>query len=122
MRILLVEDSPHICERLTEAIEEAGEHVVLGCVDTHVAAVERIAAEKPDVAIFDIRLTEGNGIDALASAKRLCPDLIGIVMSSHLTPQHEQASRDAGAVYVLDKSDLDQIPSILASLSQPSYP
>jgi DNA-binding NarL/FixJ family response regulator len=116
MRILLVEDSPPICERLTELIEERGEHVVLGCLDTEASAVERITAEQPDVAIFDIRLREGNGIDALAAAKRLHPELLGIVMSSHLTRRHEQASRDAGAVCVLDKSGLDQIPSILSAL------
>lgn len=120
MRILLIEDSPHICERLKELIEEDGEHVVLGCVDTAASAVERIAAEPPDVAIFDIRLRQGSGIDALADAKRLRPDFIGIVMSSHLTPQHEQASRDAGAVCVLDKSSLDQIPSVLSGLSRSS--
>jgi DNA-binding NtrC family response regulator len=121
MRILLVEDSPHIGERLTELIEERGEHVVLGCFDTAASAVERIAAEQPDVAIFDIRLREGNGIDALAAAKRLRPELMGIVMSSHMTLRHEQASREAGAVRVLDKSELDEIPSILSSLAQAGH-
>jgi DNA-binding NarL/FixJ family response regulator len=116
MRILLVEDSPHICERLIELIEERGDHVVLGCLDTLGSALDRIAADKPDAVIFDIRLKEGNGIDALASAKQLQPELIGIVMSSHLTPQHEQASLEAGAVCVVDKSDLDQIPAILSNL------
>jgi two-component system, NarL family, response regulator DevR len=118
MKIFLVEDSPHICECLKELIEERGEHVVLGCAQTFEEAVECITAQKPDVALFDIRLKQGSGIDALAEAKRLMPGLIGIVMSSHLTPQHEHASRAAGALHVLDKSaDLDRIPAILAELS-----
>ena len=118
MKIFLVEDSPHICECLKELIEEHGEHVVLGCAETFEEAVKGIAQHEPDIALFDIRLKEGSGIDALAQAKRMLPNLIGIVMSSHLTAQHEQASRDAGALYVLDKSaDLDRLPSILAQLS-----
>jgi DNA-binding NarL/FixJ family response regulator len=117
MKIFLVEDSPHICERLKELIGSQG-HVVQGCADTYDAAVEGIAAIKPDVAIFDIQLKRGNGIDALAEAKRLLPQLVGIVMSNDLTPQHRVLASEAGALEVLDKSDdFERIPEILAGLS-----
>jgi DNA-binding NarL/FixJ family response regulator len=117
MKIFLVEDSPHICERLTELIEAEGKHVVLGCAETCDAAVERIVATRPDVGIFDIHLKHGSGIDALAEVKRRLPELIGIVLSNKLTPQYTAASTNAGAAYVLDKSaDFERIPEILAVL------
>jgi DNA-binding NarL/FixJ family response regulator len=118
MKIFLVEDSPHVCERLKELINEDGKHVVLGCSDTYDDAVQAIAATKPDVGIFDIHLKRGNGIDALAEGKRLIPDLIGIVLSNNLTPQHRVLATEAGALAVLDKSeDFERIPEILARLS-----
>jgi len=117
MKIFLIEDSPHICERLKELIGFEG-HVVLGCADTYDAAVEGIVATKPDVGIFDIQLKRGNGIDALAEAKRLLPQLVGIVMSNNVSPQHRVLASEAGALEVLDKSDdFDRIPESLAGLS-----
>jgi DNA-binding NarL/FixJ family response regulator len=82
-------------------------------------AVGGIARTRPDVAIFDIKLADGNGngIEALAAAKRHMPTLLAIVMSNYATPQHRKASADAGAEYFLDKSaDFERIPGILSAL------
>ena len=116
MRIFLVEDSPAICERLVELIEEAGGHTVVGKADTEDDAVAGITASRPDIAIFDVKLARGNGIDALAEAKRRLPGLHGIVMSNYTTPQHRKASAAAGAEHFLDKSaDFERIVEILSS-------
>jgi DNA-binding NarL/FixJ family response regulator len=118
MKIYLVEDSPHVCERLKELIAEKGQHTVIGCADTAATALEGIIANKPDVAVFDIQLKEGNGIDVLAAARRRLPHLLAIVLSNQPKARHDKASRDAGAAFVLDKStDLDVLGTILASLS-----
>jgi DNA-binding NarL/FixJ family response regulator len=117
MKIFLAEDAPHICARLKELIEAGGEHLVMGCADNHDGAVQAIAAMKPDVAIFDIHLKRGNGIDALAEAKRLVPQLVGIVMSNDLSPQHRVLATEAGAVAVLDKFDeFERVAEILSGL------
>ncbi|MGE5522578.1 MAG: response regulator transcription factor [Rhodospirillaceae bacterium] len=118
MKVFVVEDSRAVCERLVELIEAEGEHRVVGKAATYDAAVTGIAATEPDVGIFDIRLERGNGIDALAEAKRRMPRLVGIVMSNYITPQHKKASVEAGAQYFLDKSaDFERITEILSSLA-----
>jgi DNA-binding NarL/FixJ family response regulator len=117
MKVFIVEDSPAICERLVEIVEDAGLHVVVGRADACDSAVSGIARSRPDVAIFDVKLARGNGIEALAAAKRERPDLFAIVMSNFATPQHRKASTDAGAEYFLDKSaDFERIPQILSIL------
>jgi DNA-binding NarL/FixJ family response regulator len=118
MKIFVVEDSAPVCERLVEIIEEDAGHEVVGQAATEADAIAGITATRPDVGIFDIKLAEGNGIEALAEVKRRLPDLIGIVMSNYATPQHRKASADAGAEYFLDKSaDFERITSILSSLA-----
>ena len=118
MKVFLVEDSAPLCERLVEMIEAEGEHSVVGQAATYAAAVEGIVATQPDVGIFDIRLQRGNGIEALAEAKRRLPGFIGIIMSNCATAQHVKASADAGADYFLDKSaDFERVPAILASIT-----
>ena len=117
MKVFIVEDSKAICERLVEMVEGADGHVVVGQAEDYDGAVAGIAASHPDVAIFDIKLARGNGIDALAAVKRERPDLLGIVMSNFATPQHRKASADAGAEYFLDKSaDFERITEILSEL------
>jgi DNA-binding NarL/FixJ family response regulator len=119
MRVFLVEDSAPLCERLVEIIEVDGAHAVVGQAANSDDAVEGIEATRPDVGIFDIRLQHGNGIDALAEAKRRMPQLVGIVMSNYATPQHVKASADAGAEYFLDKSaDFERITEILSAIGE----
>jgi DNA-binding NarL/FixJ family response regulator len=121
MKVFIVEDSPVIRERLVEMVETANGHTVVGQADSFDDAVAGIAQTRPDVAIFDIKLADGNGngngIEALAAAKRHMPGLLAIVMSNYATPQHRKASADAGAEYFLDKSaDFERIPGILSAL------
>jgi DNA-binding NarL/FixJ family response regulator len=117
MKVFIVEDSPVIRERLVEMVETANGHSVVGQAWNFEDAVAGIARTRPDVAIFDIKLAHGNGIEALAEAKRRLPGLLSIVMSNYATPQHRKASADAGAEYFLDKSaDFERIPAILSTL------
>ena len=118
MKIFVVEDSPAVCERLVEMIEEDAKNKVVGQAATAEDAISGITATQPDVGIFDIKLAHGNGIDALTEAKRRLPGLVGIVMSNYATPQHRKASADAGAAYFLDKSaDFERITEILSALN-----
>ncbi len=72
---------------------------------------------QPDVAILDISLAEGNGIDVLVNVKPRLPALKGIMLTNYSSPQHLKASADAGAEYFLDKSvDFERIAEILAQL------
>lgn len=118
MKVFLVEDSPLVRERLVEIIEAEGAHNVVGQAETYDDAIQGISTTVPDVGIFDIKLSHGNGIEALAEAKRRLPALVGIVMSNYATPQHLKASNDAGAAFFLDKSsDFERITEILSSIA-----
>jgi two-component system, NarL family, response regulator DevR len=118
MNIFLVEDSPQVRERLVELIEAEGAHRVVGQAGTYDEAVAGILASAPDVSIFDIKLSRGNGIDVLTVTRERLPDMVGIVMSNHATPQHVKASMKAGASFFLDKSsEFERIPEILASIA-----
>jgi DNA-binding NarL/FixJ family response regulator len=119
MKVFLVEDSAAVCERLADMIQSSGDHDVVGQASTYEAAVAGIAATHPDVGIFDIKLERGNGIDVLAEVRKIMPELVGIVMSNYVTPQHARASAEAGAQYFLDKSaDFERITEILSALER----
>ena len=117
MKIFVVEDSTPVRERLIEMIGETDGFEVAGEAATLDEAVGGILRTRPDIAIFDIQLAAGSGIDAVARVKRELPGLRAIVLTNYATPQHERASVDAGAEYFLDKSaDFEKIAGILESM------
>lgn len=118
MRVFVVEDSQPVRERLVEMIREIEDVNVVGEAATQDAAVSGILATRPDVAILDISLAEGNGIEVLARVKRQLPGLKGIMLTNYASPQHVKASADAGADYFLDKSsEFEKIVDILEHLT-----
>lgn len=117
MKIFVVEDSAAVRERLVEMIREVEDVAVVGEAASCAAAVAGMLGARPDVAILDISLPDGSGIEVLARVKREVPDLRGIVLTNYVTPQHLKASADAGAEYFLDKSvDFERIPGILEQM------
>jgi CheY-like chemotaxis protein len=114
VKIFVVEDSAPVRERLVELITELEGCEVIGEAATCQAALNGVRRTRPDVAIFDIQLADGSGIEALARLRREQPQLRGIVLTNYATPQHQKASFQAGAEYFLDKSaDFERIADIL---------
>lgn len=117
MKVFVVEDSAAVRERLVEMIRELKDVEVVGEADDFKTAVAGILSTRPDVAILDISLADGSGIEVLAHVKRDLPEMRGIVLTNYVTPQHLKASADAGAEYFLDKSvDFERIPGILEQM------
>jgi DNA-binding NarL/FixJ family response regulator len=117
MKVFVVEDSAIVRERLIEMILEVDGVEIVGEADSYGTAVDGIMASQPDVAILDISLAEGSGIDVLAHVKPRLPGLRGIMLTNYTSPQHLRASAEAGAEYFLDKSvDFERIAEILEQM------
>jgi DNA-binding NarL/FixJ family response regulator len=117
VKVFVVEDSAPVRERLVEMIREVDGVEVVGEADSYRTAVAGILSTHPDVAILDISLADGNGIDVLAHVKPRLPGLTGIMLTNYSSPQHLKASADAGAEYFLDKSvDFERITEILEQM------
>lgn len=122
MKVFVVEDSQAVRERLVDMINEIDDVDVVGEADSYDTAVSGILATRPDVAILDISLAAGSGIDVLAHVKRQLPALKGIMLTNYSSPQHVKASADAGADYFLDKtSEFEKIVDILERLTQGGF-
>ena len=104
MRILIVDDSPVVRERLTALLAELEGVEVVGQAQDVVGAVAAIRALRPDVVTLDIRMPGGNGIEALAEVKKVQPAPIVIMLTNYPYPQYRKKCLDAGADYFLDKS------------------
>lgn len=115
LRVLLVEDSPRIAERVRDLLQmEAGAEVVR-VVEDERSAVDAARTCSADVMILDLRLRHGTGFGVL---KALGPNRpTTIIMTNYALPQYREKARSLGVEYFLDKSlDFGRLPDILAEI------
>src|SRR3982074_1274347 len=123
LRVLLVEDSKVLTERLTEAIRQIPQVELIGTADTEATAVASAKRDSVDVIILDLHLKQGTGFGvmrALATAQ-LKPRII--VLTNYDLPEYKNAAMALGATHFLDKArDYGRLPEGLHEIcaSHPS--
>jgi CheY-like chemotaxis protein len=85
--VLIVEDDPLIAISLRMVLEDEG-HEVCGVAVTEQQAISLGLIHRPDVAVVDVRLAEGSGIEA---GRRLLDGRTGVVFA---TAYAAQVARD----------------------------
>lgn len=119
LRVLLVEDSKVLTERLTEAIRQIPEVELIGTVDTEAGALAAVDREAVDVVILDLHLKQGTGFGvmrALATSK-LKPRII--VLTNYDLPEYKNAAIALGATHFLDKArDYGRLPEVLHEICE----
>jgi DNA-binding NarL/FixJ family response regulator len=119
LRVLLVEDSKVLTERLTEAIRQIPDVELIGTADTEATAVASAKRDAVDVIILDLHLKQGTGFGvmrALAVAQ-LKPRII--VLTNYDLPEYKNAAIALGATHFLDKArDYGRLPEVLHEICE----
>jgi DNA-binding NarL/FixJ family response regulator len=102
-RVLVVEDHAALGEALLFAFSFEEGIDVVGLAPTVRAALEMVAASEPDVVLMDVRLPDGNGIDATAAVMALRPETAVIVLTAHADPLFALRAAEAGAAGFMPK-------------------
>ena len=82
IRVFLLDDHEVVRRGVRELLEEAGLDVV-GEASTAEEAVKRIPAIKPDVAVLDVRLPDGNGVEVCREVRDKVPGLACLMLTSY---------------------------------------
>ncbi len=118
-KIFLVDDHPLVREWLANLINEQPDLQVCGEASDAPRAFEMIAQATPSVAIIDISLEGGSGIELIKNLKANHPEVAMIVLSMHDEVLYAERSLRAGARgYIMKreatKKILQAIRSVLA--------
>ena len=104
-RILLVDDDQRLAQSMASWLSEMGYRcAVAGDIS---AAKKRLAAERHDLAIIDLRLGPDDGLTLIAHIKRHHPDVASLAMTGYATPQIAMEAVQRGAVDLLTKPMID---------------
>ena len=115
LRVLLVEDSQLLAERLREALGQMPGVEVTGTADREDQAVTMARASPVDAMVLDLQLKQGTGFGVLRALAKPRPAVI--VLTNYALPTYEARARELGAEYFLDKSrDLERLGEIVAEL------
>ena len=101
--IPLVEDHAAFREALATFLEEDPDFEVAAQVGS-LAEANGIESAVADVAIIDLSLPDGDGIDLVRQLRREAPHLKTLVLTGSLDPDAEVLAKEAGADEVLFKS------------------
>src|SRR5258708_26625290 len=82
-RVLLVDDHPILRRGLGQLINQEADMTVCGEAEDAPKAFEAISTLQPDVAVVDISLKGGNGIELIKNVKARFPDLPILFLSMH---------------------------------------
>ena len=102
IRVFLLDDHEVVRRGLADLLQAEGDIEVVGESGSAVEATHRVPALRPDVAILDARLPDGNGIDVCRDVRAVDPSIKGLILTSYEDDEALFAAIMAGAAgYVL---------------------
>ena len=100
-KILLVDDETSILDTLQVLFRGAGYDVQVA--ETGQKAIDALGSAKPDLVLTDIRMPGTTGLEVLASAHEIDPELPVILMTAQASLQSAVRAVNEGAYYYLQK-------------------
>jgi len=120
LRILLVEDSELLAERLRELLGQIAGVEVVGTVRDERAAVAMTRESDIHVLILDLQLKNGTGFGVLRSLGEDRPAVI--VFTNYALPEYRRRAEQLGVEYFLNKSlDFERLPEVIRTLARSAH-
>ncbi|MEM5331010.1 response regulator transcription factor [Paraburkholderia sp. JHI2823] len=104
LQVFLVEDATTVRRKIAEALSAIPDVAVIGEAEDAASALTGIAQSGADVAVVDLRLASGSGIELLTRLAREQPSVVTVVLTNHAGAPFRTACLRAGAHYFFDKT------------------
>jgi CheY-like chemotaxis protein len=117
LRVLIIEDSPTVRERLIALIDQLVLPIRVAAVADGLQAGLRFEKLCPDVVVLDIELPGLNGFDLLAQFKLQRPGCVVIMLTTYAYPEFRENALRLGADYFYDKAmEFERVTEVLRTL------
>ena len=112
MKILLVEDHDATRDTLVSLLSRCGHTLITA--QTAAEALELLGRERIHVLLADLGLPDGDGLDVVAKAKKLNPDIKAIALTARDTDDDYKVGFEAGFDHYLTKPiDFEELRLLL---------
>jgi DNA-binding NarL/FixJ family response regulator len=108
--VFIVDDHPLVREWLATLINQQSDLEVCGVAGSAAEGLELIVAAGPRVAIVDISMKGGSGIELIKEIKAVCPAVTVLVFSAHEESLYRERAIRAGAHgYVIKREATQEV-------------
>jgi two-component system response regulator NreC len=123
IRVLLADDHTLMREGVRRILSADGGIEVVAEVGDGQAAVAETLAQQPDVAVLDITMPGGGGLEAARQIRARAPEVRILILSMHLQPEYLMESVRAGAhgYLVKDAAASELVSAVRAVCGGDSY-
>ncbi|MFC6085853.1 response regulator, partial [Sphaerisporangium aureirubrum] len=83
IRVFLLDDHEVVRRGVAALLNGEDDIEVIGEAGTAESAVARITALRPDVAVLDVRLPDGNGVEVCREVRSRLPELACLMLTSY---------------------------------------
>jgi DNA-binding NarL/FixJ family response regulator len=104
-RILIVDDSPLVRQRLRDLLQQHPDWEVCGEAANGQDAITRAAELSPDVIVLDFLMPGMNGMQAATEIGKVIPDVPILMFTTYLSQQLVEEARNVGIRGAVAKSD-----------------
>jgi DNA-binding NarL/FixJ family response regulator len=116
-KLVVIDDHEALRAGLELLLAQAG-HEVVGAAGNYAAGVDAIDHAEPDVAIVDIKLPDGNGIDLAREVLRRHPDLAVVLYTGDADVDVLYEGLDSGARgYALKAGTMEELLAAIAQVA-----
>jgi DNA-binding NarL/FixJ family response regulator len=116
--VFLVDDHEIVRRGLRDLLEAEPDMKVIGEAGTAVSAVHRMPALRPDVAVLDVRLPDGDGVSVCREIRSALPGTACLMLTSHGDDQALLGAIMAGAAgYVLKQTCGSELVSAVRTVA-----
>jgi DNA-binding NarL/FixJ family response regulator len=105
IRIYIVDDHTLVREWLASMLQLEADFVLCGQADSASTALQGIKAALPDIALVDLSLKNGSGLDLIKDLRMQCPATRTVVLSMHEEIYFVERAFRAGARGYVTKRD-----------------
>ena len=121
--ILLLEDLPEIRTWLKALVTQVFTSAqIVECARVH-DALAQVSAQKFDLALIDLGLPDGSGVDVVSGLRESQPEALSVIVTIHDDDEHLFPALQAGAYgYILKEQSRELITEQLQRISQGEPP
>jgi len=121
MRVVVVDDSTIVRERLISMISGIPSLTIVGEAGNSFEALNIIEEKTPDVVVLDIKIPGDSGIEVLKKVKKMNSSIITILLTNYPLLQYKEKCIEYGADYFFDKSvEFSEVTEVLKNLAESS--
>lgn len=118
IRVFLVDDHELVRRGITALLNAEADIEVIGEAGTAAQALSRIRATRPDVAVLDVRLPDGSGIDVCRQVRSENPEVKCLILTGYDDDEAIYAAVLAGAAgYVIKDVRASGLPDSLRAVA-----